>query len=267
MGGAIYGDMDATLAARAIGLRVLAASVASGISRAEEFPSMPSHQPEVSISDLRGETRFLLLEPMSGTFGSSLEIAVLDLSSNGARIEHSQPVRLGTRGRLVFRRAPDIHVTAHGLAIWSRLSTNKDSRGKLLYQSGIRIDEPPPEFKQAISTLAGSGMLQPDRESLERKRQQLQERSRPPLMKLIRPEQTIPPDHILIVQQARERLKTHPDEALKWYNRARFSLTNDASGAAAAEMIDFREDLLAVWEYLERSIDLLTIVRVLEKKV
>lgn len=228
---------------------------------------MPPEKQESEVSDLRENERFRLLEPMVGTFGASLEIAVLDLSANGVRIEHSQPIRLGTRGRLVFRRLPEIHVNASGHAIWSRLSTQKDSRGKLLYHSGIRIDEPPPEFTQAIGTLAKSGMLQPDNDSLERKRQRLQERSRPPIMKLVRSEQTIPPDQVLLVQQARERLKTHPDEALKWYNRARFSLTNDAAGATAAEMIDFREDILAVWEYLERSIDLLTIVRVLEKKV
>ena len=63
---------------------------------------------------------------------------------------------------------------------------------------------------------------------------------------------------------ARERLATHPDEALKWYNRARYAL--DAEDSPIASEIRHRHDVLAVWEYLERTLPLAKIVRVFEHK-
>ncbi|HJW92847.1 MAG TPA: hypothetical protein VJ901_04455, partial [Thermoanaerobaculia bacterium] len=70
-------------------------------------------------------------------------------------------------------------------------------------------------------------------------------------MKVFRSEQ-IPPDQVMLIQHARERLRSHPDEALKWYNRAKYALVEDDT--AIGESLRHRDDVLAVWEYLERSV-------------
>jgi hypothetical protein len=79
---------------------------------------------------------------------------------------------------------------------------------------------------------------------------------------VLRTTKEIPPDQVLLVQHARERLRANPVEALKWYNRAKFALSQ--GGNPITDPIPNREDVLAVWEYLERTIDLNTIVQVFE---
>lgn len=48
---------------------------------------------------------------------------------------------------------------------------------------------------------------------------------------------------------------------MKWYNRARFATNEDV----AVEMFRHREDVLAVWEYLERTVPLAVVVRVFDR--
>lgn len=88
------------------------------------------------------------------------------------------------------------------------------------------------------------------------------QQERKSVIKVIRTTQEFPPDQILLVQHARERLRANPEEALKWYNRGKFAL---AEGGGNPDPIPNREEVLAVWEYLERTIDVNTIVQVFER--
>jgi hypothetical protein len=218
------------------------------------------------IRDLRGSDRFIAIDPLAGFFGPT-SVVILDLAHQGAQVEHAQPLRLGTRARLVFKRA-DISVAVNGIAIWSHLSKTPNERGKYLYRTGIRIESPESELASAVQRLSGGGYLRRDEHSLQRKRERAEEkhleRLRQPQVKVIRPDHDIPTDTVLLIEHARTRLRGDPEEARKWYNRARFALTEEHS-RAGAESIRHREDVLAVWEYLERSIDLATIVRVFER--
>jgi len=126
----------------------------------------------------------------------------------------------------VVRRRRQARVSAQGLIVWSHLSKRPSADGKLLYRSGVRWAKP--------------GQL-----------------------KVFRSEQ-IPPDQVMLIQHARERLRSHPDEALKWYNRAKYALVEDDT--AIGESLRHRDDVLAVWEYLERSVPIETIASVFERK-
>lgn len=172
------------------------------------------------------------------------------------------------RPRLSFKQRK-ISVGAQGIIIWSRLSKTANRDGKLLYQSGIRIDEPAEALVTAIAALLRLSLIKSDPESLDRKRQRLEEkeraRSAQPIVKHLHPKSPIDPDQILLIQQARDKMKANPEEALKWYNRAKYAITA-ATGVAAPEII-YRDDVLAIWEYLERTIDLTTIIRVFENNV
>ena len=75
----------------------------------------------------------------------------------------------------------------------------------------------------------------------------------------------ISPDQVLLIQHAREKLKENFDEAQKWYSRAYFALRDSRLGNAA-ELMRYPEDVLAVWEYLERSVPLSTIKRVFDQR-
>ena len=217
------------------------------------------------LKDQRAIERYVVVEPLPGSFGAA-GITVVDIAEQGAQIEHAQPLRLASRGRLWFKRG-DVSASVHALVIWSRLFDKPNDEGKLLYRSGLRVEDSEETFAPAIQALADHGVIKRDTESLERKRRKFvereQEKSSKPSIKVVKTD-SVSPDEALLIQHARERLQNDPEEARKWYNRARYTIV-ESSAPIAAE-IRGREDVLAVWEYLERSVPLSTIVRVFAEK-
>jgi hypothetical protein len=212
---------------------------------------------EPDIKDLRGSERYAVVEKLSGSFGTA-QVTLVDLGEQGVQIEHPQPLRLATKGRLWFKH-DDLSVSLHAFVVWSRLSKTPNDHGKYLYRSGLRIDEGVNEFSAAIQRLVGHGAVRKDTESLDRKRKRHGEKIGKPVMKHVPTEPDISPDQVLLVQHARERLRENFDEAQKWYSRAYFALRG-------SEMARYPEDVLAVWEYLERSVPLPIIKRVFDQK-
>jgi hypothetical protein len=219
----------------------------------------------IDVKELRSGERWLLAEPVMGSFGA-VEVTVVNVAEQGAQLTHAQPLRLATRARLWFRRGT-VAANVHGMIVWSHLSKTPNDDGKYLYHSGVRIESAADEFANTMMELSSQQLLRRDSGSLERKRLRQLDRDRAPRpsMKFIRTDSVIPPDQILLVRQAWERLRSNPDESLKWYNRARFAL--DDSDSPVASEIRHRQDVLAVWEYLERTVPLVSIVRVFEEKV
>lgn len=218
----------------------------------------------IDVKDLRSGERFLLVEPLTGTFGAA-EVTIANVGEQGAQIAHAHPLRVAARSRLWFKRG-DAAASVYAFVVWSRLSKTPDAAGKFLYMSGLRIEDDALAFSTAIQTLADRGVLRRDNESLDRKRKTLMDREQQRLaqqrVKLLHQDVELPPDQVLLVRHAQARLRANPEEALKWYNRARFAGV-DEDGPVASAHIRNREDVLAIWEYLERTVPISTIVRVL----
>ncbi|MCU1347669.1 MAG: hypothetical protein JWO56_699 [Acidobacteria bacterium] len=216
------------------------------------------------IQELRAAERYMVVEPLAGSFAAA-SVWVHDICEHGVQIVHPQPLRIGTKSRLWFKRGRTTAAT-QATVVWSRLSQTPDAEGKLLYRSGVRLSSHDFEFAIALQELASQGVLRADADSLERKRQLLAQREADragkPVMKLRHPDLGIPPDQELLVRHARERLRANPEEARKWYHRAKFAIGDDGTNLGAAEVVRDRDDVLAVWEYLERTVDLAVIVRV-----
>ena len=85
-----------------------------------------------------------------------------------------------------------------------------------------------------------------------------------PVVKFVRFGHDVDADTALLILQARDRLRANPAEAIKWYNRAKFSII-DSGSPVSTDQFRHKEETLAVWEYLERTIDLATIERVLTR--
>jgi hypothetical protein len=220
----------------------------------------------MEIKELRSGERFVVTNRLTGNFNTA-EVAILDVAKKGAQIEHGQPVRLASEGRLSFRWY-DLGVSVRGTVVWSRLSKTPNHLGKYLYRSGLRIEEENHDFVSAMRTLADSGVIRQDVGSLERKRQRELEKTRQksaqPTMKFVPTEPEISADQVLLIEHARDRLRTNFDEAQKWYSRAYFSL-RDGRTPVSADLMKYPEDVLAVWEYLERSVPLSVIAKVFAK--
>ena len=220
----------------------------------------------MDVSELRTAERFRTAEPLPGSYGSA-SIALRDLSAAGAQIEHTQPLRLGSKARLWFKRG-DVAVSVQAEMVWSHLSKTPNEQGKYLYRSGLRVEVQDYDFGTALQTLLDRGIISPDRESLDRKRAKLvdkqAERAGRPTVRMIRPDVQIPPDQQLLIEHARKQLLSNPDEAQRWHQRAKYAITQGAANIAT-DAIRNREDVLAVWEYLDRTIDISTIALVFER--
>lgn len=213
------------------------------------------------MSKQRSSRRFQIVEPLSGRF-EGVPVTVHDIAEKGLQIEHFVTLALGSKGFLVYnipgRQRP---VEVHGEIRWTR-SIQQGSR--VVYRSGVMID-------------AGSDALNASIDLLLKKRiarlERTEEPSRPDIPAFPNRSPAVAPTHagevparvIQVVNEARDRLANSFDESVKWYNRARFSL---ADPAVEREVRDMRckEDVLAVWEFLGRSVDLHSVWRVFEGK-
>jgi hypothetical protein len=206
----------------------------------------------IEVKELRRAERYVAVEQLAGSYGA-VSVIILDLSDAGVQIEHAQPLRVGMRARFWFRCGA-ASVSGQAATVWSHLARTPE---KLLYRSGIKLDDGV-ELVAALRSLADQGVIRRDLESLERKRRLLiareREKSGKPVMTLLRAEPDVPADQRLLIEQVRSRLRANPDETARLYERI-----------AAGDRRDERQDVLAVWEYLERTIELATIVKVFEK--
>jgi hypothetical protein len=215
------------------------------------------------VLDSRGEERFVASHPIEGRFVRT-DVTIWDLAESGLQMEPAEPLKIATKGLVGFR-LDEMTVTVPGIVIWSHLSETTDAHGRLLYRSGVRLEADIELFASAINRLAGSGRIRRDTASLERKRkkhvdrdQELRER---PVIQMIHAATGPSPDVVLLVQHARDRLRENANDAIKWYNRAKFSISEDSFSH-----VHHREEVLAVWEYLERSIDIQTILDIFAMK-
>lgn len=125
----------------------------------------------IEIIELRKGDRFRTTEPVTGTFGP-VDVVIVDLSLGGAQLSHALPLRIGTRGKLSFRRG-DITATVSARVVWSHLSPTK---GGMAYVSGLQLDAVEPPYALAINSLLRAGVLRKDSDSMTRKAERMKER-------------------------------------------------------------------------------------------
>jgi hypothetical protein len=125
----------------------------------------------IEIIELRKGDRFLATEQIHGTFGPA-EVIVIDLSLGGAKFSHPQPLRIGTRAKLVFMIG-DISASVQGVITWSHLAR---ATGGMSYISGLKLDSVEPQYGMALNALLRAGVLRKEIDSLEKKKERLIER-------------------------------------------------------------------------------------------
>jgi hypothetical protein len=209
-----------------------------------------------SLDQDRSTPRFISEDPVPGSFftgASTIAIAVRDVSVNGAQIEHLHPVRPAMHGRLgIGDHAFDATV------IWTRLT------GPGRYRTGLRIEERLDIVAAAIRDLLARGVVHKDEDTLRRRQEARRERAqRTASLRGDAPFMAGPSTaDVHRIREAREWMMMFPEDATKWYNRARVTASEDHLRIAGSGRTN-REDVLAVWEYLDRRIDLGDVVRAL----
>jgi hypothetical protein len=205
--------------------------------------------------------RFALTDSVRATFNGA-EVSLVNISAGGFQIEHASSLRIGTGGVLTIYADDTFEV--RGRIVWSRFSTT--AGGSTRYRSGARYDgDLGPVAASLGRFLRAYGRR--EEESLQRKAQAIRQRrdNRQNSMKyyltVSQPSGSCE-DQTLMIEQARQLLACSPDESLKWYNRARYALNDRLDLASQLSGVPFREEAIAVWEYLERRVDITMIVKV-----
>jgi len=204
------------------------------------------------IEELRTTDRFFLSPLLDGTFGGD-KIRIENLSARGARVELPHELLRGTSGTLQFT-VPNstIEVAVEGQIVWTALKAITGGVS-MLYRAGVFINEKPELMRMAIGHLCEINRAALDTQSLRLKLKIMRARARQLAPQYRDVESTgIPAEQYLLIQGVREELRLNPEEALHWYRRARILINDPATRALP---IANHPDALAVWEYLDRSVD------------
>jgi hypothetical protein len=226
---------------------------------------MTDHR-SLEVAEARKTRRFAVYRPLAGQFAGT-DVDVVDLGSGGMQLEHSNPFRIGSRGiaRVAIDQTGE-SLALPALVVWSQLSQAVDPKGRFRYRSGVRFEDLAADVLGALGRLIRA-YGRADTDSLERKRNALAaklEKRRKTML-----EQPIiltltPADngHAALIAEARAYFDANPELTGKWFNRARFAL----AGSPGDRALPYRQDVIAIWEYLERRIDVALIAATFERQ-
>ncbi|HEX8408127.1 MAG TPA: PilZ domain-containing protein [Thermoanaerobaculia bacterium] len=206
------------------------------------------------IEELRSTDRFYVVPALPGSYDGR-PVLIEDISARGARIEMPVEPPRGSTATLTFA-VPEstIEVSVSGQVVWTSL---KAITGAALrsYRAGLLVTEKSELMRLAIGRLCELNRAALDMHSLRLKLRILRARARQLAPEYPQLEAAgIPAEQYLLIQGVREELRLNPEEAMHWYHRARL-IINDPATRVAAPPIAGHPDALAVWEYLDRSVD------------
>lgn len=203
------------------------------------------------IEELRASDRFYVQPALEGKWDRDA-VFIEDLSAHGARIASEGTLRAGREGALRFVLPGDsLSVDVGGSIVWSGLKSVDPSR----HRAGLAIAGKTELVRLAIGQLCEAGRAVIDTHSLALKLKVIRARARQlaPSHREIE-SSGVPAEQYILVQCVREELRLNPEEAVHWYRRARLLIKDPATRDAAPAIAD-HPDALAVWEYLDHSID------------
>ena len=204
-------------------------------SVAEYEEEMRANAPEMRIAP-----RFVPRRQIGGMFQHA-RVTLLQISTTGLRIRHDDVLRPGDVARLTLSlQRPARTFAMQARVVWTSIAQRGD--GPSFCISGLRVLDLGP-LQQVIHHLREARDLQPD----ESRRKTAQN---PAALSGLTDE-----DVASIIRAVRV-FNSDPVEANRWYTRARFALADDAIRAAAPPRGRDREEVVGVWEYLDRRLEL-----------
>ncbi len=205
----------------------------------------PPHEEELP-PEQRGASRYVPLRQIDGIFGET-KFSIMQMSSTGLRIRHREALMPGTEGKVSFALLkPARSIVVRARVVWTSVARQGEDRFSI---SGLRILEHQERIARAIDILKASHELQPERRASARR-----------LTDGLIPVDDATDEEIALVTNAVQKFASDPVEAGRWYSRARFSLADENVRRVAPERGRDREEILGIWEYLDRQVDIPKIV-------
>lgn len=200
----------------------------------------PVQKPE--LPELRGTGRYIPLRRLAGIFGET-KFTIVQISSSGLRIRHDEPLMPGDEAKLSFALLmPARSVVVRARVVWTSLARAGEEQFSI---SGLRVIEHAERLAQAVDSLKAAHELQPERRAVKRRSSDG--------MTIV---SDISDEEMALVTAAVQKFANDPVEANRWYSRARFALSDENVRRAAPERPRDREQVLGIWEYLDRQVDI-----------
>ena len=207
-----------------------------------EIPRPVAPPAPIAPSEQRLTDRYVPLRGLSGIFGDT-KFSILQMSKDGLRIRHDEALLPGTEAKLSFALLmPARSVVVRARVVWTRLAKAGEEQFSI---SGLRVIEHADRLEQAIESLKSAHQLQPERRAQIR-------RATDGVMVI----DDISDEEMELVTAAIKKFATDPVEASRWYSRARFALSDENVRRAAPRGPRDREEVLGIWEYLDRQVDI-----------
>lgn len=207
------------------------------------------------VAEKRLSDRFILHNPLAGQFEGVGDVRIVDLATKGARIESPVRTEPGTSATFSFPIPKSaFEVRSRAEVVWCRVSAiwgPDDYR----FRAGVRIVERPELVRLAIGQLSELKLAVKDTQSLKLKLKIAKALDCGPSVTHETIQDELPgSEYFPLIQSVRAFLAANDGERAAWKEIAtQASKLPDIR--AVAGPIREHIDALAVWEYLERSID------------
>jgi hypothetical protein len=216
------------------------------VRTSDEHDLMPTAR-----ADLRAGERYVPRRQLGGTF-RDVKMFILQLSTTGLRIRHEEPLRPGDEARLSFGLVtPPQVVLARASVVWTSIAQRGESPS--YYVSGLHVTANADRLANALALLNHNRELQRVQNETKRRGGALPG-----------PVLGLSDDDIVSIIRAARKLATDPNEATRWYTRARFAYAEEDVRKVAPRGAREREEVLGVWEYLQRRIDIPKVAGVMQ---
>ena len=200
--------------------------------------------------DLRAGVRYIPRKQIGGVF-RDVRFVMVQLSSSGLRIRHDDALRPGDEARLSFSiLTPAKTFVMRARVVWTSIAQGE---GGSAYVSGLRVVENVDRLVNAAYLLRTARELRIDERPTARDTKNVP-----------RYVSGLADDDVVAIIRAVRKLASDPEEAARWYARARFAIADEEVRKAAPRGAREREEVVGVWEYLRRKQDLRTVAGVMQ---
>jgi len=207
------------------------------------------------VQDRRFSDRFVLHQPLAGQYEATGDVRILDLSTKGARFEATARLEPGTSATFSFPIPKStFEVKAKAEVVWSRICAiwGPDD---LRFHAGVSIVERPELVRLAIGQLSELKLAVKDTQSLKLKLKVARALDAGPEVGHETVQDSLPgSEYFPLLQAVRSYLSSDAEQGRLWTETA-MKTSQMADIRAVAGPIREHIEALAVWEYLERSID------------
>jgi hypothetical protein len=220
----------------------------------EPRPEAAVYQPPPAVfNDTRATPRYVPRRPITGIV-NDVRFTIVQISASGLRIRHTEPLLPGDEAKLSFALLnPPRSFVMRARVVWTSAARYGHGGDANFSISGLRVTDHAERLAKAVDLLLAAHDLEPERRQHARRGYSAEAMT----------PAAATDEEIALVLKATQRFAADPLEATRWYGRGKFALSDEHVRRAAPPKARDREEALAVWEFLDRQVELEKVTSIL----